>query len=255
MAATRTVFIDTALSDYQSLATLYGADTFNVVLLDSASPHAAQIQSWMTTNHASAADINIVSAASGINGMVTSRVVFVDPSVANVDTVIAGVPANATVVVLDAGRDGVQQIHDYLAANAGKVAAIDIVTDLASVDVVSHGSPGEIMLGSTVLNAANMASYSSQLADIGSHLTDGADLLLYGCDVASGSTGQQFITALAAATGADVAASTDLTGSAAAGGDWTLEANTGTTRLAMIAVPGDSDQEVVITFSRRDRPS
>lgn len=120
-----------------------------------------------------------------------------------------------TFKIADTGRDGVQQIHDYLAANTGKVGAIDIVIKLASVDVVFHGAPGEITLGSTVLNATNLASYTSQLADIGSRLTAGADLLLYGCDVASGTTGQQFISALAAATGADVAASTDLTGSPA----------------------------------------
>jgi Ca2+-binding RTX toxin-like protein len=236
MPVTRTVFIDTALSGYQSLATQFGADTFNVILLDSASPHTEQIQNWMKDNHAGAADINIVSASDGINGSVTSRVVFIDPGVANVATVIAGVPPNAAVVVLDASRDGVQQIHDYLAANAGQVAAIDIVTGLAGVDIVSHGSPGEIMLGSTVLNAANLDDYSSQLAAIGSHLSAGADLLLYGCDVASGSTGQQFISALAAATGADVAASTGLTGSAAAGGDWVLEANTGTIETAALTI-------------------
>jgi Ca2+-binding RTX toxin-like protein len=236
MAVTRTVFIDRALSNYQSLATQLRADTFNVVLLDGVSPHAEQIQNWMTSNNASPADINIVSASDSINGMFTSRVVFIDPSVANVDAVIIGVPANATVVVLDASRDGVQQIQHYLAANAGQVGAIDIVTDLASVDVVSHGSPGEIMLGSTVLNAANLANYSSELADIGSHLTAGADVLLYGCDVASGMVGQQFISALAAATGADVAASTDLTGSAAAGGDWVLEASTGTIETAVLSI-------------------
>nr|WP_156328215.1 DUF4347 domain-containing protein [Massilia sp. WF1] len=238
MAASRTVFIDTAVSDYQTLAAQYDASVFNVVLLNAASSHADQIQSWLTAHNASATGINIVSASDSINGAFTPRVVFVDAGVADIGQVIAGVPANATVVVLDAGRDGVQQIHDYLAANAGKVGAIDIVTDLASVDVVSHGAPGEVTLGSTVLNADTLATYSKQLAEIGSHLSAGADLLLYGCDVASGTTGQQFISALAAATGADVAASTDLTGSAAAGGDWVLEANTGTIETAALDIAG-----------------
>jgi hypothetical protein len=238
MPATRTVFIDTAISNYQSLATQYDASIFSVVLLNNASSHAEQIQGWMKSNGVSAADINIVSASTSVNGSFTPRVVFVDSAVADLNTVIAGVPANATVVVLDASRDGVQQIRDYLAANGGQVGAIDIVTDLASVDVVSHGAPGEVMLGSTVLNASNLAQYSSQLAEIGSHLTAGADLLLYGCDVASGTVGQQFISALANATGADVAASTDLTGSAAAGGDWTLEASTGAIETAALNIAG-----------------
>ena len=189
MAATRTVFIDTALSNYASLAEQYDTDLFNVVLLDGASPASAQIQDWLNSHPDSAGDINVVSASNSVTGLFTPRIVFIDASVADLGTVIAGVPADATVVVLDASRDGVQQIHDYLAANQGQVGAIDIVTGLASIDVVSHGAPGELMLGSTVLNAANLADYGSQLAAIGSHLTAGADLLLYGCDVASGAVG------------------------------------------------------------------
>ena len=58
-------------------------------------------------------------------------------------------------------------------------------------------------------------------------LTDDADILLYGCDVASGELGQAFVQMLGQLTGADVAASDDLTGSSALGGDWTLEFSTG----------------------------
>ncbi|MFL6674966.1 MAG: Ig-like domain-containing protein, partial [Massilia sp.] len=250
MAVTRTVFIDTALSNFASLAAQYDADIFKVVLLNGASPGAEQIQNWLKSNKVSSADINVVSPSDSLIGFFTPRIVFIDPSVANFETVISGVPADVTVVVLDASRDGVKQIHDYLSANAGLVAVIDIITDIASIDVISHGSPGVVVLGSTVLSAANLADYSSQLADIGSHLTAGADLLLYGCDVASGAIGQQFIAALAAATGADVAASTDLTGSAAAGGDWMLEASTGNIEAAALniaAYKGVLDAATAIT--------
>ncbi len=51
--------------------------------------------------------------------------------------------------------------------------------------------------------------------------------MLYGCDVAADATGQSFVQQLAALTGADVAASTDLTGSSALGGIWSLEFATG----------------------------
>src|SRR6185369_15465136 len=91
----------------------------------------------------------------------------------------------------------------------------------------SHGSDGSITLGSTVLGSSNVASYAEALAQIGAALTPDGDIMLYGCDVAEGTTGQQFIAALAGFTGADVAASTDATGAAALGGDWTLEAATG----------------------------
>ncbi|HJU99037.1 MAG TPA: Ig-like domain-containing protein [Burkholderiaceae bacterium] len=235
MATTRTVFIDSALSDAASLAAQYDATVFNIVMLDHATPGPQQIQDWMAAHNVAAADINVVSASASLTGLFTPRVVFVDPGVADYQSIVAATPANATIVMLDPAKDGVQQIHDFLAHNTGLVAAIDIVSNLASVDLVSHGSPGEIHLGSTVLNADTMAAYSATLADIGSHLTSGADILLYGCDVAAGTSGQQFIASLAAATGADVAASTDLTGAAAAGGDWVLEASTGTIETAAIA--------------------
>ena len=57
-------------------------------------------------------------------------------------------------------------------------------------------------------------------------LAAGADLLLYGCDVAADALGQQMTGTLAALTGADVAASTDLTGAASRGGNWVLEYRT-----------------------------
>ena len=204
-------------------------------MLNDSSAGYLQIQDYLTANSISAADINVVSASSSLNGVFTPRVAFVDPNVADYQTLIADMPANATIVVLDADRDGVQQIHDYLANNTGLVGAIDIISNIASLDVLSHGTAGEITLGSTALNSDTLASYSAQLADIGSHLTGAGDIMLYGCDVAAGAIGQNFIDQLASATGADVAASTDLTGSTDLGGDWVLEANTGTIETVALA--------------------
>ena len=61
-----------------------------------------------------------------------------------------------------------------------------------------------------------------------SALAPDADLLVYGCNVAGGQWGFEFIQDLADITGADVAASVDLTGASALGGDWMLESSTGT---------------------------
>jgi len=55
-----------------------------------------------------------------------------------------------------------------------------------------------------------------------------ADLMLYGCDLASNESGRMLLRGLAALTGADVAASTDPTGSASLGGNWALEYQIGT---------------------------
>jgi VCBS repeat-containing protein len=52
-------------------------------------------------------------------------------------------------------------------------------------------------------------------------------LLLYGCDLAASPDGQALVRQIAAVTDDKVAASTDLTGSAACGGDWNLEYSVG----------------------------
>ncbi|MDB5599395.1 MAG: hypothetical protein JWN71_1439, partial [Xanthobacteraceae bacterium] len=151
------------------------------------------------------------------------EVVFIDSRVPDLQTLIAGVAPGVDVHVLDADRDGVQQIADYLAANH--------LTDLSAIQIVSHGSQGAIQLGSTELNGNNLAEHAAALADIGAALSADGDIALYGCDVAS-QQGQQFIAALSGYTGADIAASTDATGHTALGGNWTLEATTGAIEAA-----------------------
>ena len=86
----------------------------------------------------------------------------------------------------------------------------------------------ELRLGNVAaINQSSLAAYGSQLSQWSDSLSSGADLLLYGCDVAKGERGMQFIGELSRLTGADVAASDDLTGAAALGGDWELEVATG----------------------------
>ncbi|WP_204102377.1 MULTISPECIES: DUF4347 domain-containing protein, partial [Spirulina sp. CCY15215] len=68
---------------------------------------------------------------------------------------------------------------------------------------------------------------AGQLATWAKSLDEGADILLYSCFTALGEAGQALIGDLAHLTGADVAASTNATGSANYGGDWVLESSTG----------------------------
>ena len=153
-----------------------------------------------------------------------SSVVCIDSRVANIGSLIAALDPGTRFFVLDAQSDGIEQI----------ARALQGVTNLDSLHVISHGSSGTLYLGSTVLTTANLADYRTQLSQIGATVSEDGDILLYGCDVAAGVTGQSFIERLAFYTGADVAASTDYTGSAALGGDWELEANAGTVGTASL---------------------
>ncbi len=121
-------------------------------------------------------------------------------------------------VVLDSSRDGLAQMAEALAGER----------DLAAIHIVSHGSEGRLNLGATVLDAAGMEGmHREQLETIGRALSAGGDILIYGCDFAAGEQGRAAAATLASVTGADVAASDDVTGSAELGGDWRLEENAG----------------------------
>jgi hypothetical protein len=64
-------------------------------------------------------------------------------------------------------------------------------------------------------------------------LPAGADVLLYGCDVAQGETGFAFLQALQRLTGADLAASTTPSGNPDQGGDWRLETTLGSVETSV----------------------
>ncbi len=150
-------------------------------------------------------------------GAATGRdILFVFDDVPDWRELVSG--AAGRVVVLDASRDGLAQMAEALAGER----------DLAAIHIVSHGSEGRLNLGSTTLDAAGMQGvHREQLETIGRALSAGGDILIYGCDFAAGEEGRAAAAILATVTGADVAASDDVTGGAALGGDWRLEANSG----------------------------
>lgn len=147
--------------------------------------------------------------------MSVTNIVFFDSRVPELETLASSLNVDSAWFILDAEKDGIRQMHQVLASYA----------DLNSIQVISHGAIGSLFLGNTVLTVNNIGNYERELADIGASLTDGGDILIYGCDVAQGELGQFFIRQLAAYTAADVAASEDLTGF---NGNWILESETGT---------------------------
>ena len=91
----------------------------------------------------------------------------------------------------------------------------------------------------------------NKLATINAALSNNADILIYGCDVAAGEAGQAFVNALASATGSDIAASTDTTGSADLGGDWDLEAQTALVEAQALAL---TDWQGELAYSNTNNP-
>ena len=151
------------------------------------------------------------------------EIVFVDDKVEDSQTLIdaimaaRGAQTDIEIVSINSSQDGLQQITDVLAGER----------DLSAIHVISHGSSGQLLLGNSSVNSGTLDTQSDNLNRWRAALTSDADLLLYGCDVASGEMGQAFIEQLAQATGADVAASLDATGNSNQGGDWALESSVG----------------------------
>ena len=154
-------------------------------------------------------------------------IVFIDSRVQDAATLLQGLDPGTEVVFLQAGQDGLAQM----------AAALGERGDVGAVQVIAHGSAGQLWLGSRFLDNTTLQQPEVQalLAALGRGLTADGDLLVYACNTAQGSEGAQFISTLAALTGADVAASDDRTG---AGGDWELEISTGSIEAAaMLAAP------------------
>ena len=145
------------------------------------------------------------------------NVLLVDARVENCDSLARGATADTFVFVLDSMRDGVEQITTILAN----------YSDLDSLQIVSHGREARVQLGSIELCSDNLETYSHLLQQWGKALSERGHILLFGCSVAAGESGAAFVRRLSFIAGADIAASDNLTGSAALGGDWELKFATG----------------------------
>ena len=152
------------------------------------------------------------------------NVIFIDSGISDPAPLISSIPADSLWFVLEDNRDGLQQMADKLAG----------LTELSSIQIVSHGAAGLLYLGSGTLGLGNLIPATPLLTRIGASLASGGDLLLYGCDVAQGSEGQKFVEQLAALTGANVAASADLSGPVGLGGNSVLEVATGSIESASL---------------------
>jgi trimeric autotransporter adhesin len=148
-------------------------------------------------------------------------VVFVDARVQDAASLLRDVAPGTEVVFLQAGQDGLQQMAGHLATHPGA----------DSVQIVAHGNQGDLWLGSTYLSADTLQTHAGQLAQVGSALQPGGDILIYACNTAAGSEGLAFVNSLAALSGRDVAASNNRTG---AGHDWNLEVHVGSIEAAPV---------------------
>ncbi|QDV47196.1 Cadherin domain protein [Stieleria neptunia] len=151
------------------------------------------------------------------------EIVFVDAGVENAETLLAGLRDNSddgtqwSIIHLSSDKDGIAQISQTL----GNLSGVN------AIHLLSHGNGDGIQLGNTQLDQNSANAYAGQIAAWAGSLDTDADLLIYGCDLASTSEGRYLIEALADLCECDVAASDDATGHHSLGGDWDLEFRVG----------------------------
>jgi hypothetical protein len=146
-------------------------------------------------------------------------IVFIDSEVNDYQTLAEGIVAGAEVIILNHKQDGIEQITEVLRQKPD-----------STVHIVSHGSPGCLYLGNTQLSLDTLDNYKQELQTWFDSLTSllpyAPTLLVYGCNVASGDAGAEFIAKVHKITGAEIAASTTPIGNLAKGGNWDLDYQT-----------------------------
>ncbi|MEH2181711.1 DUF4347 domain-containing protein [Nostoc sp.] len=188
----------------------------------------------------------------------THSLVFIDMAVEDYGDLVNGMLPNSQVFVLDSTQNGIEQITKILAswvdAQRLVVRHRSILTD---IHIVCHGAPGYLQLGNTHLGLDTLNEYSQQLQQWQKIFStcgksdNPSNLLIYGCNVALGDAGAEFVEKLHQLTGANIAASRQRIGNAALGGNWELEVRTADmeVNLAFAQITREAYPGVLATFT------
>jgi len=174
----------------------------------------------------------------------TREIAVFDAGVPDREALIASLRPEVAAIRLRPGGDGLAELATRLAGRH----------DIAGLHIVSHGAPGRIVLGDSVLSARTLPAHARLLQAIARHLGTDATIHLYGCRAGAGSPGRALVAGLSALTGAAVRASETPTGAATLGGDWELAVVEGApgTGLAFAETAGYGHLLAAPVFSNLD---
>lgn len=132
-------------------------------------------------------------------------IVFISSDLANWDSLVQQVVPEARAIVIGLRADGIKEITQILN-----------LSYCHEVHIISHGSPGCFYLGNSELSLNTLLRYTPELRSWfsrGFYQNSMPRLSLYGCNVAAGDVGEEFITKLNRITGAEITASVKITSS------------------------------------------
>ena len=183
-------------------------DTVIASLMVNAVDHSLQVTDVMNDNVGA---VNKDATSQGVN------VVLIDAHLQDSGILIQAVKPGAQIFLYDSSHDSV---HDVLFSVANWSEASGSKID--SLSILSHGIGGAFELGNQWISNTTLDQNAADWQHLGRSLVEGANIDLFGCDVAGPeSDGQLLLNRIGTLAGADVFASTNLTGRM---GDWQLEA-------------------------------
>ena len=138
------------------------------------------------------------------------EIVFLDRRLEDLGTLLRGLRPHVELIFLNSQQDGVAQITQ----------ALETHFNLKALHFVVCGSPGTLYLGETELNLQNLDRYEAELRQWSRSLAEGAEILLYGGNVAQSFL---FVSAIHELTRANIAASSTPVGATNRGGSWELD--------------------------------
>ncbi|MBL8856037.1 MAG: DUF4347 domain-containing protein, partial [Planctomycetaceae bacterium] len=180
-----------------------------------------QVDEWNPTHSAGSTQ----SDATNPSNEWERRVVFVDARVEDQSRLLSGLGLDgADVYSIGAGSNGIDFMSNVLESYAAN--------SVTTVAIVSHSGTGTLLAGNVELTHENFVQYARKFEPWSDALSENADILLLGCELAKYESGRRLVEEIAKSTGADVAASNDVTANSSLGGDWDLEYQTGVIETA-----------------------
>lgn len=144
----------------------------------------------MATKNRSAETLALLTES----GQHAQSIVVVDAAANNYQYLLTNRLLGIDVHILDGQQDGITQLQTLLQQSQ----------TLSSLHLICQGAPGQLQLGSTLLCEMNLWVYADDIRQWRSSLSDNAEILIYGCDLAANRVGQAFISWLKFLTGAYV---------------------------------------------------
>ncbi len=154
-----------------------------------------------------------------------NNLIFIDQSLSDVEYLIENIdlPSTEVIYIDPVKHEGIVKMTDE----------IKKYEDIQSIHIVGHGNPAELFIGNDSFYGDDIFANRTIFESWKNYVSSDADLMLYGCSIASTDEGKEFVENLSSLTGMDVEASTNLTGHVSLGGDWNLEYTAGTIETAI----------------------